>query len=66
MQETGISLYVPTGMGLLSFTDIDSAAEAIAQVERDYARHATAAAAFAREYLDSDRVLSQLLQLAGV
>ena len=66
MQETGISLYVPTGMGLLSFTDIDSAAEAISQVERDYARHATAAAAFAREHLDSDRVLSRLLQLAGV
>ncbi|MGE0823754.1 MAG: hypothetical protein AB7G75_03395 [Candidatus Binatia bacterium] len=66
VQETGISSHVPTGIGLLTFTDIESAAEAIAQVERDYARHAPAAAAFAREHLDSDRVLSRLLQLAGV
>jgi hypothetical protein len=66
VQDTGIGSYVPTGTGLLTFIDIDSAAEAIERVERDYARHATAAAAFAREYLDSDRVLARLLQLAGL
>jgi hypothetical protein len=66
VQDTGIGSYVPTGSGLLTFTDIDSAAAALDQVERDYARHAAAAAAFAREYLDSDRVLARLLQLAGL
>ena len=66
MQDTGIDAYVPTGTGLLTFTDIDSAAEAINQVESDYPRHATAATAFAREFLDSDLVLSRLVQLAGL
>jgi hypothetical protein len=66
IQDTGIGAYVPTGTGLLTFTDIDSAAEAINNVESDYSRHAAAAAAFAREFLDSDLVLSRLLQLAGI
>ena len=66
MQDTGIGKYVPTGDGLLTFTDIDSAAEAIKRVESDYSRHAAAAAAFAHEFLDSDVVLSRLLQLAGI
>ena len=66
MQDTGIGKYVPTGDGLLTFTDIDSAAQAINRVESDYSHHAAAATAFAREFLDSDLVLSRLLQLAGI
>jgi hypothetical protein len=66
MQDTGIGAHVPTGTGVLTFTDIDSAAEAINYVESDYSRHAAAAVAFAREFLDSDLVLSRLLQLAGI
>jgi hypothetical protein len=66
IQDTGIGAYVPTGTGLLTFTDIDSAAEAINNVESDYSRHTAAAAAFAREFLDSDLVLSRLLELAGI
>jgi hypothetical protein len=65
-QDTGIGEYVPTGAGLLTFTDLDSAVDAITRVEQDHARHAAAASAFAREYLDSDRVLTRLLQLAGI
>jgi hypothetical protein len=64
MQDTGIGQYLPTQAGLLTFTDFDSAVLALERVERDYARHAEAAAAFAREYLDSNRVLSRLVQLA--
>lgn len=66
LQDTGIGKYLPTGDGLLTFTDVDSAAEAIGRVESDYSRHAAAAAAFAREFLDSDLVLSRLLGLAGI
>jgi hypothetical protein len=66
VQDTGIGQYLPTGAGLLTFTDLKSAVAAIEQVERDYAYHAAAARALAREYLDSDRVLSRLLQIAGV
>jgi hypothetical protein len=65
VQDTGIGKYVPTGNGLLTFKDIDSAAEAIIHVESDYSRHASAAACFAREFLNSDRVLGRLLHLAG-
>ncbi len=65
-QDTGIGEYVSTGAGLLTFTDLDSAVDAMSRVEQGYAQHAAAAAAFAREYLDSDRVLTRLLQLTGI
>jgi hypothetical protein len=60
-QETGWSAYLPAGEGLLSFTDSDSAAAAIAQVEAAYPDHAQAARAVAEQHLDSDRVLGRLL-----
>jgi hypothetical protein len=66
IQDTGIGADLPTGCGLLTFSDIDSAVDALEQVERSYAKHAAAAASFAREFLDSDLVLSRLLKLAGV
>ncbi len=66
MQDTGVGAYLPTGSGLLTFKDIDGAANALNQVEAAYAKHASAAASLAREFLDSDRVLSRLLQLAGI
>jgi hypothetical protein len=65
-QDTGIGKYLPTGSGLLTFTDMDSAAQAINDVESDYRHHAVAAASFAREFLDSDLVLERLLRVAGI
>ena len=66
VQDTGIGRYVPTGAGLLTFTDAASAAIALNDVERDYARHAEAAVTFAREHLDASRVLARLVELAGL
>ena len=66
VQDTGIGRYLPTGMGVLTFTDLASAADAIEQVERNYAAHAAEAVGFAREHLDSDRVLARLAELAGL
>jgi hypothetical protein len=66
VQDTGIGRHVPTGTGLLTFDSLESAMFALEQVESDYTRHATAAAAFAREFLDSDIVLDRLLRLAGI
>jgi hypothetical protein len=54
------------GSGFITFDGVDSAAAAVAEVENNYARQAAAAAAFAREYLDSDIVLPRLLQIAGI
>jgi hypothetical protein len=66
LQATGFEKYLPTGLGLLTFTDRDTAAAAIEAVEGDYARHARAAAAFAREFLDARTVLPRLLELSGI
>lgn len=66
IQDTGIGAHVPTGTGLVTFTDLDSAAAALNEVEGDYARHAAAATAFARAHLDADRVLPRLLEMVGL
>jgi hypothetical protein len=66
MQDTGLAPHIPTGAGLLTFTDVDSAAAALASVESDYARHASAALDFARAHLDARRVLGRLLELVGL
>ena len=66
IQSTGIEPYLPTGDGLLTFTDLDGAVAALECVEADYAHHAQAARALAREHLDSDRVLERLLGVLRV
>jgi hypothetical protein len=64
-QATGFDAFLPTGAGLLSFETLDDALEAIAELRRDYGRHARAARAIAEEFLDSDRVLTKLLDALG-
>jgi hypothetical protein len=66
VQDTGLAAHLPTGAGLLTFTDVATAARALGTVESDYAAHARAARAFAREHLDANVVLPRLLQLAGL
>jgi hypothetical protein len=61
VQETGFSDFIPTGEGLLSFTDPDGAARAIAAVECDYAAHQEAAREVARRHFDSSVVLGEIL-----
>lgn len=65
-QDTGFERALPTGEGLVSFATLDQAAEAVAEVERNRARHARAARALAQEYLDSNRVLRRLVDEVGV
>lgn len=64
--DTGLARHLPTGDGLMTFTDLDGAVAAIQRVERDYERHAEGARQFARKHLDSDQVLARLLTLAGM
>jgi hypothetical protein len=66
VQDTGLASHVPVGNGLLTFTDLAGAADALRRVESDYDHHAAAARSFAKEHLDSNRVLTRLLQLAGL
>jgi hypothetical protein len=60
--DTQLGDALPVGEGLLTFTDVESAVAAIEDVRGSYGHHARAARAIAEEYLDSDRVLSHLLE----
>src|SRR5581483_1201901 len=64
-QDTGFSRYLPVGDGLLTFATTEDALAGIEAVRRDYPRHSRAARLIAEEYLDSKKVLRQLLQQIG-
>ena len=51
--------------GLFAFSVIEEAVEAVKAINADYATHSRAAADLAREYFDSDIVLSRLLDDLG-
>jgi hypothetical protein len=61
-QDTGFSSFLPVGEGLLAFDDEDGAVSAIEELRGEYPRHARAAWELAKEYFDSDRVLTKLLE----
>ncbi|MDQ4134524.1 MAG: hypothetical protein M3179_15285 [Actinomycetota bacterium] len=65
-QDTGLGGLVPTGQGLLTFSTVDEAADAVSAVSGDWPRHARAARAIAEEHFNSDRVLGSLLARLGV
>lgn len=64
-QDTGFTRFLPDGEGLFAFDDEEGALAAIAEVRGDYPRHARSARHLAEEYLDSDRVLTRLLERVG-
>jgi hypothetical protein len=66
MQETGFSACLPCGEGLFAVTTVDEAADAIAEIEGNYARHSTAARDLARAHLDAGRMLPRLLNEIGL
>jgi hypothetical protein len=61
-QETGFSELLTAGAGLFAVRDSGEAADALDQIENDYARHAAAARRVAEDYFDSRNVLTQLLE----
>ncbi len=66
LQDTGFGTRVPTGTGLIAWSDPQEAAEGLERVGRDYARHAKAALAIAREHFDTSVLLPPILEAAGV
>lgn len=66
VQDTGFSQWLPTGLGLLTFTDREGAVEAVRKVEADYAAHADAAREVAVEHFGAERVLGDLLRQVGL
>jgi hypothetical protein len=61
-QETGWSKFIPAGRGVFAFDDMQSAVDAVAEINRSYSAHRTAAKEIAQEYFDSNAVLTQMLQ----
>jgi hypothetical protein len=66
VQDTGFSEVIPTGQGLLAFSTLDEALDAIHRVEHDYPAHQAAARRLARSHFDSGVVLRGLLRSVGL
>ena len=64
-QDTGFSTRVPTGQGLLSFSDVDGAVAAVEEVTGALGRHQHAARELAAEYFDARKVLTSVLDAVG-
>ncbi|MGH2980377.1 MAG: glycosyltransferase [Solirubrobacterales bacterium] len=64
-QDTAFPRYLPTGEGLLAFAGVDDALAGIEEIRSGYERHAGAARALAETHLDSDRVLTSLVDRVG-
>jgi hypothetical protein len=66
VQDTGFSHRYPVGEGLVTFRTLDEAVDGAKRIRRDYSAHCAAAHALAETYFDSNIVLSQLIEAAGV
>jgi hypothetical protein len=64
VQDTGLRGILPVGTGVVTFTCLEEAAEAIRSIRADHARHGRAAREIAGEYFDSDKVLTRLVEEA--
>ena len=64
VQDCGLADHLPCGEGLLVFNTPDQALAAIQTVTADYARHSAAALEIVRNYFDSKRVLTPLIDKA--
>ena len=62
VQDTGFTPYIPSGDGVIAFTNLDEAAAAIERLLSNPIHHSKAAVEMAREYFDSTRVLTQLIE----
>ena len=66
VQSTGFESRLPTGKGLLTFRTLEEAAARVAEVNADYLAQCEAARRIAEEHFDSDKVLSSVLEIAGI
>jgi hypothetical protein len=63
-QATGFEAHFPTGLGLLTFSDMDEAVAGVEEINRNYSRHCRAAREIAAEFLDYRKVVPPLLEAA--
>jgi hypothetical protein len=65
-QDTGFGSAFPTGKGVYAFSDLDGAVAAVEAVNADYAGNRRAASEVAREFLNYDVVLGDILGHMGM
>jgi hypothetical protein len=65
-QDTGFGNVLPTGRGLFAFRTMEEIVAALEAIRSEYAAHARAAREIAGEYFAAERVLSDLLEQAGL
>jgi len=66
VQETGWSDTIPAGDGLLAFSTLEEAVDAIADINDHYEEHQRAARALAEQYFEAKKVCADLLAQAGL
>lgn len=64
-QDTGCGDWLPTGEGVLLFSDVDDVLDALECLDKDYERHARAARAIAEEHFEAATVVGWMLDDAG-
>jgi hypothetical protein len=64
VQDTGLGDWLPTGEGLLTFSDISGALRGIEEINNDYEAHRRAARLLAEQYFAAELVLPPLLDAA--
>jgi hypothetical protein len=65
-QETGFSEWLPTGEGVLKFSNAADVLESLRSLDLDYARHSRAARRIAEEHFEAATVLGEMLDEAGL
>lgn len=66
VQDTGFGRIYPTGEGLVPFRTLNEAVSGAESIARDYEGHCQAARAVAESYFDSNKVLGQFVEEAGI
>jgi hypothetical protein len=64
VQDTGIETWLDPDHGVVTFSSVEDASEAVTRVTRELAKHTRAAREIAREVFDYRIVLPRLLQHA--
>jgi hypothetical protein len=65
-QDTGFGYNLPTGEGLFAFQTMDDILAAFETINSNYKKHCNAAREIAREYFDTNKVLTNLLESIGL
>ena len=65
-QETGFTKIFGKRDGLFAFKSLGEIAEAVKEINADYARHSRGARDLAREFFEAEKVLRSLLDRAGI